>query len=509
MRAAVASSSELAARAGLDVAADGGNAVDAGLAALLVSMVTEPGICSPLGGAFLTVWDPAGAPVTIDANVAMPGRGAPPERFGRGGFDIHTDYGGGVDVTIGCGTFAVPGTIAGMELASRRFGRAPWSAVVAPAADIARRGFPMGAASTYYLRYVHLDLFGWDPASHAALHDADGVLLPTGATVHVEGLAETLDALGTEGADLLHRGELGRALVERVQAGEGLLTRADLADYAPVTRPARTTRVGAWDFATNPPPAIGGTTLTAMVDLLTRPPRPAPWDPDDYRALARVQDAVLGHRCAVLDVADDLDAATRALLDEIAARGEVPRLRSASTVHTSAVDADGLGCSFTASAGYGSGAVVAGLWLNNALGEHELNRRGYHAMAPGERMPSNMAPSVARADDGRVLAIGSPGADRITTAVLQAFLHFEAGMTLADAIAAPRLHVQHVDGRAVLGHEEDLPARLDDEFTTRAFHAHAMFFGGVAAALSVPGEGRVRLEAAADPRRTGGAAVTD
>ena len=79
-----------------------------------------------------------------------------------------------------------------------------------------------------------------------------------------------------------------------------------------------------------------------------------------------------------------------------------------------------------------------GIWMNNCLGEIELNRRGFHALAPGTRLTSNMAPTIARHEDGRVLSVGSPGADRITTAILATVINFtELDMSLADAIAAP------------------------------------------------------------------------
>ncbi|MBW3620939.1 MAG: gamma-glutamyltransferase family protein, partial [Actinobacteria bacterium] len=183
-------------------------------------------------------------------------------------------------------------------------------------------------------------------------------------------------------------------------------------------------------------------------------------------------------------------------------------LQSPSTVHISATDGDGAACAITASAGYGSGVMPpgTGLWLNNCLGEHELNRRGLHAWDPGDRLPSNMAPTVARADTGASLAIGSPGADRITTAILQTVLRFTAGASLADAIAAPRVHVRHAADGSVLrvGYEEGL-VMPDLALPTQRYHPHAMFFGGVTATLR---HADGRLVAAADPRRGGGTVVS-
>jgi len=179
------------------------------------------------------------------------------------------------------------------------------------------------------------------------------------------------------------------------------------------------------------------------------------------------------------------------------------------------VDAGGTACAITSSYGYGSGATVpgTGLWLNNCLGERELNRAA--PAAPGTRLASNMAPTVGRRDDGAVLAVGSPGADRITTALLQVLASVAHGATsLQAAVDQPRLHVHHLeddegpqdrDGpRVQVEAEEDLPLP-DLDLPVRRHHPLSMYFGGVGAALRLPSG---RLEAAADPRRAGAALVS-
>jgi gamma-glutamyltranspeptidase/glutathione hydrolase len=220
---------------------------------------------------------------------------------------------------------------------------------------------------------------------------------------------------------------------------------------------------------------------------------------------------VLDLRLHRLDTADDLEAAGEDLLRTIAEIGTTGLPTSASTAHVSVVDEDGTACALTASAGYGSGMTVAGTGMlaNNALGEPELNRRGLHALAPGTRMASNMAPTTARHPDGSHLAVGSPGADRITTALLQVPLHFCVhGEELQHAIIAPRLHVRHLpDGRVRLDHErdEELAAQLADlGLPLEEFEPQDMYFGGVGAALRSP-DGT--LTAAADPRRAAATAV--
>jgi gamma-glutamyltranspeptidase/glutathione hydrolase len=142
----------------------------------------------------------------------------------------------------------------------------------------------------------------------------------------------------------------------------------------------------------------------------------------------------------------------------------------------------------TVSSGYGAGMIAAGtgIWLNNCLGEQELNPHGLHGLPPGTRLLSNMAPTVARHDDGTTLAIGSPGADRITTAIVQVLAGFlSGGLSLSESVHHPRVHV-HRAGRP------DELVKTETDLT--------MYYGGVGATL-VRADGH--LVAAADPRRDG------
>lgn len=231
----------------------------------------------------------------------------------------------------------------------------------------------------------------------------------------------------------------------------------------------------------------------------------ASWTSAALKRLIQSQRACLDYRKQHLDLAEDVGAAAARLI-ETARDGQLPgQWTSASTVHTSVVDDTGMGCAITASSGYGSGEMPAGtgLWLNNCLGEIELNRRGLDAGPCGTRLPSNMAPSVARRD-GAVLAVGSPGADRITTA-LQQFLisYLQMKMPLEDAIAHPRVHIDTSGEQVRLMSEPglDLP---DVDLPTKVFPDISMYFGGVGAAVFDSDAG---LLCAADPRREGGTCI--
>ncbi|MDX1577476.1 MAG: gamma-glutamyltransferase, partial [Gemmatimonadota bacterium] len=433
-RVAIASISQLAARAGARVADEGGNAVDAAVAAAVVSCVTAPGMCSLGGAGFAIVGGPGGPPEAIDAGFEMPGRGLPPSRFGGGRMDVHLEYGGGVDTNVGPGSVATPGALALFDRLADRYGLLHCSSLIRPAYEHARDGFPLPAAAHEYMTYAHEAIFGWNEDSFAALHDDEGRLLPAGAAIHVPHLAESLQRIASEGARVFYEGGLGRDIARYVEEHGGLLRPADLEAYRVVGRAPVVAEYRGWDVATNPPPAVGGVVLAAMLELLERGPAFA-WSPEDAARLARVQASVLLRRAERLDASRDLDAEARALL-EAASSGTLPDAGSSSTVHTSTVDDDGLACAITLSDGYGSGAMApgTGIWLNTCLGEPELNPHGYHGWPPGQRLLSNMAPTLARRGDA-VLAIGSPGADRITTAVLQVLVNvLELGMTLEEAI---------------------------------------------------------------------------
>ncbi len=501
----VASSTSLGAEAGASVTALGGNAVDAAIATLLLSLVTEPGIVSLASGGFLTLWVPGRGPVVIDGGSEMPGRDAAPDRFGQHLLEVELAYGGGMQTRVGFGSVAVPGMLGALEAAARDYGRLPWAELMAPAVDWTRRGFPLSGAARMYLELSHEGIFGWDPDSFRALHDGKGGLREAGDLIVVDHLADSLDAIAREGTTIFYDGELGQCIADYVTENGGLLGRADLAAYRVSERVPLQEEFDGWMVATPPPPSVGGVCLAAMLHLMA-----ARGDEgsaaEEAARLAGVQLAVIAHRSAYLDTTVDFDVESRRLL-ALADAGELALgMSSPSTVHASAVDSGGLACSITASAGYGSGVMPpgTGIWLNNCLGEIELNRAGFHRWKPGQRLPSNMAPTVAKGADGRVLAIGSPGADRITTAIQQTLAHLlHNGLDLEAAVAAPRLHVEAANGAWQVAAEPGIPL---DAITLplRRFEEKHMFFGGVSAVLYHE-DGR--FEVAADPRRSGSIAL--
>lgn len=500
---AVATSSTLAADAARDLAAAGGNAVDCAIAASLIAMNTEPGVCALAGGAYVTIGVPGDAPVTIDGGVGVPGKNlASPA---DDGVPLRMAYGGGVDTIVGCASVGVPGTVAALASASERFGRLPWRALFEPVIRAAEHGFPLPNASHYYLKYSGEPIFARSADGRAALFDEQGALYEAGTKIRVPHLADTLRSIATDGADAFYRGWIAEALTTHIAAGRGSLTRSDLADYRAIERPALELELEGWRLGLNPPPAVGGAVLSSLLLLTARGLGSVGRDIARINAeLAKAQFQALEFRRKHLDLSEDVGADTARLL-ALSRSGRLPPPgASSATVHTSAVDASGLACAITSSAGYGSGEMPegTGLWLNNCLGELELNRRGLSAGPPGARLPSNMCPGVGRLDD-TVLAFGSPGADRITTALQQVLVrHLLLGRPLDRAIRDARMHAEIRDPLA-LSVEEGLDTTCLD-FALNSYPAESMYFGGVAAARC---DG-IRLSAAADPRRAGGTYIS-
>lgn len=508
----IAAGSQIAANAGADIAQQGGNAVDAAIAATFVSMCTDLGVMAPGASGFVSIWPPNEPPVVIDAYAEVPGRGLSSDQLCKP-VDMATfDYGGMLSTGIGYGAIATPGIFAGLGQASAHYGTISWHHVVQPAIRWVRDGFVLSGGAAEYLTYTHRAIFGWHPDGYQIVHDAAGHCLRPGAMVSIPALAESLDVIAQEGAEAFYTGSIGHYIAQAVQAHEGRLTADDLLAYQAIERSPIAIALKDWEIITNPAPAVGGACLAAILLMLNCHPV-SEWNASAVTQMAEIQKAVLGYRNGHLHEGNpqDIDADVRRLLER-AQVGDIPGLLDApSTVHISAIDSDGLACSITASAGYGSGVFVPeiGMWLNNSLGELELHPDGIERLAPGTRLASNMAPTIARKSDGTVLAIGSPGASRITTAIAQVLINIvHLGLDLETAIAHPRLHVEWIDGMPAMAYEAGLPIKPTSPthlngFLLRPFARQSMYFGGVQAALRCP-DGYSK--AVADPRRGGGIA---
>jgi gamma-glutamyltranspeptidase/glutathione hydrolase len=269
-----------------------------------------------------------------------------------------------------------------------------------------------------------------------------------------------------------------------------------------VREPLRLRYRGA-ELLTNPPPSSGGLLIAFGLALLAgRDLQALPFGQAEYAALlAEVQAATQRARGRHGAIPILLDPE---VIAEAMAELEAAPLATRGTTHLSVIDRDGNAAAITASNGEGCGYMVpgTGTMLNNMLGEEDLNPGGFHAWAPATRMASMMSPTAVLGDDGGLMVLGSGGSKRIRSAILQVLVNrLDHGMSIAEAVAAPRLHFD--DGH--LNVEPGLSAaayeRLAARFPEHTFWpATNMFFGGVHAVVREP-DGA--LHGAGDPRRQG------
>src|SRR5919204_1309005 len=286
MRGAVAAGHPLTAEAGARVLAEGGNAVDAAVAAGFTSWVTESPLTGPGAGGFILVHRARDRSTRVfDFFVAVPGLGRG-DGVARDMEAVNVDF--TADSTqvfkIGAASCAVPGAVAGMEAAHRGYGRLPWAALTRPAAELARSGVVMTEPQEYL--HAILDVILRHTDEGRRVYGRDDKPLAAGDRLALPELADTIDLIGERGADVLYRGELAQAIVE---ASEGMITRRDLEDYRVVRRRPISVPFLGHVFDSNPPPSSGG--ILIAYGLTRLDPVGGPGSAEAIDALARAMRA--------------------------------------------------------------------------------------------------------------------------------------------------------------------------------------------------------------------------
>ena len=480
--AAIAAGSVATARAGAEVLAAGGNAVDAVLAATFASTVAEQSVASLGGGGFLMVRLPDGQVHVRDAFVDTPGRGLPVQELTLHFLPMDVQYPSTVQTFhVGLGSVAVPGLLAGILAAHDEFARLPLATIVAPARRYAAEGVVIEPAQGILTGLVR-ELVGLSPESRR-LMERDGRWLTTGDLVLNPDLAGFLDLVADGSITSLESADLAGPLMQAM-AGGGLVTVADLDAYQVIHRDPVVAERAGHRFYTNPPPSFGG---SIIADTLAAAPDFDPRDPRGWIGLLETLVSATHHRRS----------------------GASTPLTSTGTTHCSAVDGEGMVATMTTSNGVTSGFVIpgTGIQLNNMLGEADLNPDGFHATPPGQRLGSMMSPSILVMPDGGVVALGTGGSERIRSSMVEVLIRMvDAGQPLPAAVSAARIHP---DARG-LQVEPHVGQQVIDGLVAwergpvNVWPAHNLFFGGVNAVQRL-GDGSVL--AVADGRRGGGAVV--
>src|SRR4051794_11706886 len=488
----VAAGHPLTAETGARVLREGGNAIDAAVAAVLASWVAEPLLTGPGAGGYMLVAAPDEEPTLLDFFVEAPGRGADPDARA----DLvpaEVSFGDAIQVfncgAASCGAYGLP---AGLAAALERWGSKDAAALAAPAAALARRGVALNAAQGYVFEILEPILVSTAEARREFA--PGGRSLREGDVFRSAELGDTIERFGAEGAAPFYTGDVAAAVVDWIEPRGGQLTRADLAAYEAIARaPVHATYRGR-DVLTNPPPSAGGTLIAlAMARLDERGCGPQGPSVTDLVAV----------------MAETQAERTPEFLAGLAETGFAERFlasRLGSTTHISVLGGAGRACSVTCTNGEGSGLVVpgTGIHVNNVMGEQDLNPLGFFTFPPGRRMPSMMAPTVVLAPDGQVeLVLGSAGSNRIRSAILQVVVGVvDRHEHARDAVLAPRVHFE--DGLVYTEPGVDAEALRAAGHPLVAFRSRNLFFGGAQAVERDRDTGA--LSGAGDPRR-GGAAL--
>jgi gamma-glutamyltranspeptidase/glutathione hydrolase len=529
----VASSSEPATRVGAEILKRGGNAVDAAVAVALTLAVTYPSAGNLGGGGFMLVRMADGRSVAIDYRETAP---AAARR------DLYLDSAGKIipeASTVGHRAAGVPGTVAGMALALRRYGTMKWAEVVRPARRLAENGFPVGYGLARSLRAERV--LARFPESRR-IFQQDGLYYAEGETFRQPELARTLRRLEERGPQEFYEGETARLLAAEMKAGGGLITPEDLKGYRPVERvPLKGTYRG-YEILTMPPPSSGGIALLQMLRML---------EPHDLRALGHnsapryhllieVMRRAFADRAEFLGDPDHVRVPVAGLLapeylaerarsirpDRATPSSEIGHGRpagaeSTQTTHFTVVDVHGNAVSntYTLNGSYGSGVTVrgAGFLLNNEMDDFtskpgEPNQFGLiqserNAIAPGKRPLSSMTPTIVLRDGKLSFVLGSPGGPTIINTVLQVILNVvDHRMNLAQAVHAPRIHHQWLPDEVrhePFGLAPEVAAALREKGHRLA--ARPAYLGDVQAVMIEPATGT--LLGASDPRSPDGLAA--
>jgi gamma-glutamyltranspeptidase / glutathione hydrolase len=523
LKGAIAAGHPLTAEAGARMLADGGNAVDACLAAAFVSWVAESPLTGPGGGGFLLVHHARdGRSRLLDFFVTMPGAGLPRGMFGAME-SVDVDFDSTIQAfRIGAASVAVPGTVAGLETAHRRFSTIPWPRLLEPAIELARSGVELTREQAYL--HAILDIILRHTEEGRAIYGPRGDRLAAGDRLVMRDLAETLEQLAADGARTFYEGALARELADHISSEGGMVTRDDLSRYRVIWRRPIDANFRGHRFVSNPPPSSGGVLLAYALRLLDRVGLGGA--AGSAGAIERLVEVMAeqsrtrgpGHRFerelvrggVAERLCDDHHIeAIASTLHQVAPRAAAEASEPARTTHIAAVDAAGNAASLTASTGSGSGVVVpgTGIHLNNMIGEFDLNPAGRRRQ-PGGRLTSMMAPSVVLRDGRPRLVVGSAGSLRLRGAILQIVVNsIGHDMSVAGSINAPRVHLDEDHVQCEGGTD---PAEMD-ELERRGFEIvrwrrRNLYYGGAAAVEMTP-EGT--LAAAGDPRRGGHGIVVD
>jgi gamma-glutamyltranspeptidase/glutathione hydrolase len=460
----------LAADVGVAILKSGGNAVDAAVAVGFALAVTHPFAGNIGGGGFMLIRLADGRTTFIDFREKAPRKAS---------HDMYLDAQGQPtrDSLVGWRAVGVPGSVRGLELANKKYGRKPWFDLLQPAIGLASSGFPVSYSQMRSFHYS-ADLLSQFPQSKK-IFLKDGAFYDWNENLKQPELAHTLERIAGSGATDFYEGETAHILAREMEKHGGLITLDDLREYKAVERKPLEGDYKGYHIITSPPPSSGGVGILQMLRMLdgTGYEKSHAGSATAYHYLAEVMrryyadrneylgdpDFIKNPVAAMLDPAyirsrrESIDPVLATPSDQIRPGLPVGTAEGSDTTHYSIADEEGnvVAVTYTLNAGYGSGVTVpeAGFLLNDEMDDFAakpgtpnlfgLVQGEANSIAPGRRPLSSMVPTIALKDGKPFLVLGAPGGSRIITAVLQVMVNvIDFGMNIQDAIDFPRVHHQ-------------------------------------------------------------------
>jgi gamma-glutamyltranspeptidase / glutathione hydrolase len=461
----------LAADVGIAVLRSGGNAVDAAVAIGFALAVTYPYAGNLGGGGFMLIRMADGRTTFIDFREKAPEEATHDMYLDATGKPTH-------DSLVGWRAAGVPGTVRGLELAQKKYGRRSWAELLQPAIELASKGFPVSHWQMESFRSKNAsEVLSQFPASKQVFLK-DGAFYDFNEILKQPDLARTLQRIARDGSKDFYEGETAHTLAAEMVKNQGLITLADLRNYQAIERKPLEGDNKGYHIITSPPPSSGGVGILQMLKMLenTGFEKSGPGSAASYHYLAEAMRRFYADRNQYLGdpefIKNPIDAmldpsyiqTRRASIDPNRATpsdqinpGLPAGSEGSDTTHYNIADQQGnvVAVTFTLNAGYGSGVTVPGLGflLNDEMDDfaakpgmpnlYGIVQGEVNSIAPGKRPLSSMVPTIVLKDGQPFLALGAPGGSRIITAVLQVMINvMDFGMNVQDAIDFPRIHHQ-------------------------------------------------------------------
>ncbi len=466
--AMVAAEEPLASEVGAAVLKSGGNAVDAAVAAAFALAVTFPYAGNLGGGGFLLASFANGGNSFIDFREQAPGKAT------RNMY-LDPDRKVTKDSVEGWRASGVPGTVRGLELAHRKYGRKPWPELIAPAIALAKNGFAVPYSLSESLKTSSAILSKFPESKRIYLNGGPG--FEAGARFVQSDLARTLERIAKNPSDF-YEGETAKQIASGMAVNGGLITLDDLKNYKAVERKPLLGKYRGYDVVTAPPPSSGGIGILQMLGMLEGSgyEKTGAGSAATIHYMAEVMRRFYADRSEYFGDPDFVKIPVRALLNPAyitkqrasidPARatpsttigpGKLAGYESSETTHLSVVDKDGnaVSLTYTLNGGYGSKVTIPGIGvlMNNEMDDFaakpgtpnmfKLIQGEANAIQPGKRPLSSMTPTILLRDGKPFMVVGGPGGSKIISSVLQVILNVvDFGMNPQDAVDAPRFHHQ-------------------------------------------------------------------